>query len=74
MARDPFTEVEDAFETAVTDMDDALGFETDPELEFYDSLTNDDFKAMMDEFGITGTTEWIKKMEAKRLGVEQRSV
>jgi hypothetical protein len=37
---------------------------------FYDGLDNDDFEALKGEYGENEVGEYIKHMEAKRLGVK----
>lgn len=67
MAQDPFEQIDGAFEEAMGVFDEAFGEETDPDTKLYEGLEPADFRAMAREYGLTGTLDFIKRMEAKRM-------
>lgn len=51
-------------------VEDAFGGESDKDLRRYDSLNRDTFEKMTHKYGIAKVTDYVKAMEAKRLGVK----
>lgn len=66
---DPFERMTKIHEKALTRIDKALAPELDPDVEFFNSLTSDDLKVLAREKGLAGTIDFVKRMEARRLGV-----
>lgn len=64
---DPFEGMGGVYEEAGKIFDEAMGVETDEELSFYQSLEPQDLQSMAKVHGLTGTIQFVKKMEAKRL-------
>lgn len=66
---DAFKITDSIAKKAFKKMDKVFGGERDAELEFYNSLTHDDLLHLTKEKGIKPTIEFVKRMEARRLGV-----
>ena len=50
-------------------VEDAFGGEIDKDLRRYDSLNKDTFEKMTHKYGIAKVTDYVKAMEARRMGV-----
>lgn len=51
---------------------EAAGIKRDPELEFYRSMTTDDFDAVRMKLGDDATFAYIRRMEARAHGIARR--
>lgn len=70
MAKDPMTDLMNIAGSALDDLTAmTTGEEQDKDLELYNSLEEQDFDDMRKRFGFEKTSEYIKVMEAKRMGV-----
>lgn len=52
-------------------VEEAFGGESDKDLRRYDSLNRDTFEKMTHKYGIAKVSDYVKAMEAKRMGVKK---
>lgn len=69
--RDPFEQMASIYEKAADRMDEVLSRGIDPDVEFFESLTADDLMALARNKGLAGTIDFVKRMEARRMGVTE---
>jgi hypothetical protein len=69
---DVMEELKGAFGGAVNRQRRLSGQQTDPALYMYDKLTPDDIDTIVATFGLTDTEDWIRRMEAKRSGIDTK--
>jgi len=65
-----FDSVGTAVDEGMDYVDGTFGGEVDKDLRRYDSLNKETFEKMTHKYGIAKITDYVKAMEAKRLGVE----
>jgi len=65
-----FDNVETAVNEGMDYVEEAFGGEIDKDLRRYDSLNQETFKEMTHKYGIARVTDYVRAMEAKKLGVK----
>lgn len=68
--REAFDRVGEATKEGMDYVAEAFGREIDQDLRTYDSLNSETFNKMTHKYGIAKVTDYVKAMEAKRLGVK----
>ena len=71
MADSPFKTSQKAFHDAMSIMHTAFGYSKNPDVRKYEAMRPEDFHQMTQEQGLTGTIDYIRRIESQRMK-EQR--
>jgi len=69
--KEAFDNVKKATKDGMDYVAEAFGKEMDKELRRYDSLNKETFEKITQKYGIAKVTDYVKAMEAKRMGVKK---
>ncbi len=61
----------EAHQNAFRALSPLRGKETNPDLEFYKNLTDEDFQVIVSEYGLSNTSNYIVEMERKLMKERQ---
>lgn len=69
--REAFDKIKEATKEGMDYVAEAFGKEIDKDLRTYDSLNKETFEKITQKYGIAKVTDYVKAMEAKRMGVKK---